>query len=186
MPEVKYYGFSEHTYPGVQADKRRVIKFWSSEKETNSDKLENAIIWVEDSFNKQYVNRQADIDNALKQSVNYIKTKFGETHNHWVKLRPAMGPEKSEIIPHLENAGIRYRILENETPLELILSKSQKVVLVGARSSLLFYAEIMGHKSYSYFRLLKNRKHNTFESMDFFWNTVKHIPVNGNFNDDKK
>ncbi|AXJ01693.1 hypothetical protein CYPRO_2451 [Cyclonatronum proteinivorum] len=177
LKNVTFFGFSKHCYPGISEENKRVVSFWNGDQKNGNLSLSNAIIWVEDSYNKQYVTDQKDTETAILNSVRFINEKYGKTHQHWVKLRPGMGKETSEVIPLLENLKVNYTVHESEMPLELIMANSENVVLIGARSSLLFYAEIMGHDAYSYFYNLRNRKHSAFEGMDFFWDTVKHIPL---------
>jgi hypothetical protein len=174
LENVSYFCFSDLCYPGIKREYKKVIKFHSNSD--NGLKLENAIIWIEDIYNKRHVSDNKDIHFAFDNSVKYIQNEYGMTHKHYVKLRPSGKVSESEVAPILAENEIDYEILNVNEPLELILSKSKNIVLISATSSLCYYGKTMGHEAYTYFWLLKNRRHSAFEGMDFYWNLVNKIP----------
>lgn len=172
VESTSYYCFSKDCYPGVEVDKKHIVSF---KEAYNSREVSNAIIWIEESFNKQFVKNKDSIDFALSYSIQYIQNKFGDGRSHFIKLRPGMKENESEVVPHLQKNGIPFEILESNEPLELSLSISKNIIIVGAISSLLYYASIMGHNAQSYFDLLREKKKSGFDELRFYWGKVNKI-----------
>lgn len=176
LNEVNYYCFSDLCYPGVDDKYKKVVPFRGHSE--NGIMLENVVIWIEDIYNKRHVPEQKWINEALYKAAAFIERKFGKSHKHLIKLRPNGKIAESEVASILTQQNISYDTLEILEPLELILKRSRNIVLVSATSSLLFYGKLMGHEAYTYFWLLKNRRHSSFEGMNFYWTTIHKIPEN--------
>jgi hypothetical protein len=175
LDNVTYFCFSGLCYPGIKQEYKRVIPFHG--KDDNGVKLENVIIWVEDFYNKRHVSQKEYIESAIDTAVKFINNRYGSTHKHYLKLRPTGSLSDSEVYPLLKSNGIACDVLQINEPLELVLKRSRNVVLIASTSSLLFYGKVMGHDAYTYFRLLKDRRHSAFEGMHFYWDTIQHITL---------
>lgn len=186
LNDVGYYCFSDLCYPGIDKKYKKVVPFIGKTNEGMT--LKNKIVWIEDIYNKRHVSNEKNITTAIEKAINYIQNKYGKTHGHLVKLRPNGTNSSSEVIPILEKKGLHYSCIDAKEPLELIMQRSSNLILVSATSSLLFYGKVMGHQAYTYFRLLKERRHSAFEGMNFYWNFVDHIHEDNSQNlvDEKK
>ena len=173
LNDVTYFCFSGLCYPGIKQEYKQVIPFYGNDSE--GMKLKNVVIWVEDFYNKRHVSKKEFIDNAIDTAVKFIDNKYGATHKHYLKLRPTGSLSDSEVFPLLQANSIACETLQINEPLELVLKRSENVVLIASTSSLLFYGKIMGHEAYTYFRLLKERRHSAFEGMNFYWDSIQHI-----------
>lgn len=79
----------------------------------------------------------------LKNQVNII----------WIRFRPAH-PVSANIVALFEKHSIQVKILPEEICVESVFYYAQNLTVIGLHSSLLFYAAIWGHKSYSLLRKL--------------------------------
>jgi hypothetical protein len=66
-----------------------------------------------------------------------------------VKFHPA-NKKSQALLDILDSLGINYHVIDLDTPLELVFVKSKNLKVYGLFSSLLFYATITGHQSFSY------------------------------------
>ena len=80
----------------------------------------------------------------LMSIFNHFKNK--ELH---IKFHPA-NKNYDIILNLLKKTGVKYNIIDSNTPIELVILNSENVKIFGLFSSLLFYAAIMGHDSYSF------------------------------------
>ena len=69
--------------------------------------------------------------------------------------------------------NINYKILPNTTLAEGIFLNSEKLIVLGFVSSLLMYAKIFGHTSYSMIELLPDKPETRFDHINGFKDLVQ-------------
>lgn len=65
---------------------------------------------------------------------------------NYIKFHPGQPEEERNIIlSFFENEGLAYRIMDNDIPMELIISSKKNLNFAGFSSSVLYYAIDYGH-----------------------------------------
>jgi len=141
-------------------------------------------VWVGDGGVIQHGFDQSFYLQGIKHGcIEYLKSR-GEK-NILIKFhRDESQFLRSNVLQLFRDQNISVEIIPDSTIMELLLFEATNVTLIGVYSSLLFYAGIMGHQSYSIYEFLKREYFKAIANRDFsfYWNIVKRLENN----DDKK
>ncbi|WP_445718779.1 polysialyltransferase family glycosyltransferase [Flavobacterium sp.] len=181
LNDIKFYTFSEHGFPKIEKEKKVVLNpflmdtsLWSHLSYYNQeiDKL----IWIEESFPKVYGVNQIHYERAIVEVVSHLKKK-GKS-KVFVKLRPNSSSSSSFLVKILINNNMEVDIIPDYVIAELLFIHTKHLQVIGIVSSLLFYAAIFGHESYSFFEIIEEKPSTPFEKMNFYWDVVKNLNLN--------
>lgn len=102
-------------------------------------------------------------------SIKKMIRKYGRTINY-IKFHPFQSEQNKETIKQLfiEN-GLEYSEMPNDIPFELVLASYKNLNIYGFTTSLVFFAQLMGHNAISCCKLLLRSK--TFQKYwdNFSW-----------------
>lgn len=174
--DVHFYCFSESCFPHVPAEKKHIIKFDSLKKYVKklsyNIELNNEVIWIDDSYVKSYnlsINNQKKMERDI---LNIISSKFNKKQIY-IKFRPKT--QNRRLIKLVEDNKINYKIIPDNTIIEALLLNSSNCILIGNVSIVLYYASLMGHKSYSIYDRLNEKVPSIYDNMSAFWDKVERI-----------
>jgi hypothetical protein len=178
LPNIKYYTFSEFGYPGVMSESKIILDV-NNIKDSflnnfNLDlKYDNSVIWVEEAFPEYYGVTEKDYRDAILKVINNLEKNV--VSEIFFKLRPKKKTKDSFLFQILSKTHLKITLIPDHILVEMIFLKSKKITVIGIVSSLLFYASIFGHKSYSFYDLIKNKPQSPFDFMEFYWSTINKI-----------
>ncbi|MQP52066.1 MULTISPECIES: polysialyltransferase family glycosyltransferase [unclassified Flavobacterium] len=186
IDSVKFYTFSQHGFPGVLNDKKTILNPNTIDavffEKFDYNKLDNSIIWIEESFPKAYGLSDENYCNAIQEVIDSLQE---SKQKIFVKLRPKSEEKKSLLVEMLKKNGLVIEIIPNNILAEILFINCKNLKVIGLVSSLLFYATIFGHKSLSFYTVLKDKPETVFDKIKFYWDVVKSIKVNKSINNDK-
>lgn len=178
FPDVSYFALTEQAFPMAPKENIQLIKLPQNlMQDTLSLNLDNSIVWIGDNgvdyygYSKElYFSgiREGFIHYLKKRGVGEIYIKFHRNESPFLRI---------EQIQLFENHEIKAKVIPDTVIMEATLAGAQNVVLCGVYSSLLFYADTMGHKTYTIYNLLKPEyeKNLLGKDISFFWERVKNI-----------
>ena len=137
--------------------------------------IKDSMIWIEDSL-AIGLNLNSEVYNdAIMKGLKKINTCHGDEEKIFIKLRPGQSEEDSNIAKVLQRCDLKYQIIDNEVVMEAVFAASTGNIVVGNVSSLLLYASILGHRSFSIYNFLNELPSNPFENLDSFWSKVEKL-----------
>lgn|GEM_PF-1181632 len=179
--DVLFYGLSPESFPLVDQWKKIVIPFkkatFENIKGDDTINLNDKIIWIGDAAVEQRGFDKSLYLKGIKEGcIDFFKAR-GEK-NILIKFhRDETDDLREEVKKLFADHGVAFQIIPDSVIMELLLFKARNVTLVGILSSLLFYASIMGHHSFSIYEFLKEEysKKRTDRDLTFYWEKVKLI-----------
>lgn len=145
----KFYGFSEETHPALLTGRREVIDMKSImndfifEKQIDEYCGEN--VWIGDPDVEKMYGEEAFLDclenilfPALRFKTLYVRYHYRENRMQRQRFESLLGKH-----------GIEYSIIDDKQIMELVFIKSERCNCYGFMSSLLMYANMSGHQTYS-------------------------------------
>ena len=176
---VQFYGYSTDSFPLAHPDRRTILPLISNNaallQQALQLNLDNSFIWIGDpgvihhGFSKQiYLQGITDgcISFLKEKNIHFIFIKFHRDEP--MSLRKEV--EKLFLVHEIETV-----IIPDTAIMELYLATAVNASLFGIYSSLLYYAAIMGHTSYSVFNYVKSEYNKAVANRDlgFFWQKVQ-------------
>lgn len=180
---VKFYCFSEKAFLKISPESKVITPFTIIREEMqsliNGLDISGSCLWLGDSMNRVYGIDLEEfksalttfLENWIKQDNNILQRKM------YIKFRPDQpDEEKRETLRIFESFGFEITILSYDTIIEALLIASENVNVMGNGTSLLIYANILGHRSYSMFRNIPD-KYNIPLAKDYsgVWEMVEAI-----------
>lgn len=172
-----FYCFSKYAFPRVDENKKEIINLKTIEFKDffiNIPILNHDIIWIEESFTYVYNIPEIQYEIAIKETIKKIGNLFKDK-TIYLKKRPKQETRNSLVYKILSENGYEIKILDDKIILEVLLLKSNNCFLVGNVSSLLFYGNLFGHKSYSMYDCINYKPNTAFENLNFYWDSVEKI-----------
>ncbi len=153
---VNAYCFSDYAFKNVKKDKK-VLLDWNSTfpyvKEESYDFEPKSWFWIGDALSSFYgISMEHFRDGILHlmEEVNPNK----EKRKLYLKFRgPESDEERKITIDVLTKYNFTIEFIDSATIMELVFLKGKEYSVCGISSSLLIYANLMGHATYS---MLKN------------------------------
>jgi hypothetical protein len=185
---VTFYGLTQESYPLIDNRKKVIIPFEQKSfglvRHDYNINLNDKIVWVGDSSVIRHGFSQSLYIQGIKEGcIEFIKRK-GEK-DIFIKFHRDEPDDLRQTIKVLfKNNGISFQIIPDSIIMELLLFEAKNVTLIGVYSSLLYYASIMGHHSFSIYEFLQKEYSKVLKNRDFgfYWNRVILIkPVNTNY-----
>lgn len=177
---ITFYGITESAFPMAHSHNKHLVKVPSGiNLNTVSFNFDDRLIWVGDN-GVDYYNYSSDLylQGMEKGLIAYLKKR--EITEIYVKFHRGESQQmrKSQEQMFLAH-GIRARIIPDDFILEISLMDAKNVTLCGVYSSLLFYANVMGHETFTIYEIVKNeyQKNLKGKNLDFFWERVKNIAL---------
>ncbi|MGI8952514.1 MAG: hypothetical protein ACR2FN_13130 [Chitinophagaceae bacterium] len=178
---VKFFGLSQNSFPLIDERKKIVVSFekkdFVSIKQPHDFILDNKIIWIGDGGVFHHGFSEALYLQGIKKGcIDFIKEK--KQRNIFIKFhRDEPGYLRKKVQKLFEDNEISFEVIPDSVIMELLLFDAKNVMLIGVYSSLLYYASIMGHQSFSVYEFLKKEYSKIIASRDFnfYWNKVKRI-----------
>jgi hypothetical protein len=175
---VRFFGLTPESFPLVDAKKKVVVPFkeesFASVYQQADFDISNKIVWIGDPGIAQHGFTETVYLNGIKKGcIGFLKIK-GES-NVFIKFHRNEPDSLREKIKKLfRDNGISIQIIPDAVIMELLLFEAKNVTLIGVYSSLLYYATIMKHTSFSIFEFLKEEYSHTLKNRDFsfYWNSV--------------
>jgi hypothetical protein len=171
---VKFYTFSKHGFPGVVNDKKIILNPNTIDEilieKCYCNTFDNSTIWIEDYFPRVYGISDANHSDAIQEVIDSLKGS-GE-RKIFIKLRPNSDAANSLLVKILLKNEMNIEIIPNNVLAEALFLKSKNLKVIGIVSSLLFYAAIFGHQSFSFYDILKDKPKTPFDKMKFYWDVI--------------
>jgi hypothetical protein len=181
--DVLFYGLSEESFPLVSSTKKIILSFRRENysfinNEIDID-LSNSIVWIGDGgvFHHGF-SEDVYLQGILQGCISFIKEKC--IKKIFIKFHR---DEPSSLRNKVQNLftinGILFQVIPDSVIMELLLFKALNVTLIGVYSSLLYYASIMGHKSFSIYEYLKQEYEKVLKNRDFsfYWEKVNQVKL---------
>ncbi len=178
---VGFYGLSSDSFPLIDQEKKIIIPFVAKNfgliKQDESINLNSKIIWVGDGSVSQHGFSQNLYLEGIKEGcIRFLKEK--ETKNIFIKFHRDETNNLRKIIKKIfEDNQIEVQVIPDSVIMDLLLFIAEYVILIGVYSSLLYYASVMGHTSFSIYEFLKKEYSKVLKNrnFDFYWDKVKLI-----------
>jgi len=178
LKNIFFYGVSKEAFPLVSADKKEILSFDKESflfvKQDSPIDLNNKIIWIGDPGVVHHgFNEKTYLQGIQDGCIGFIKQK--EEKNVLLKFHRDEPERLRKKIKKLFNDNdISVEIISDTVLMELYLFESKNVTLIGVYSSLLYYASLMGHESFSIYEFLKEEYYRALQNRDFtfYWNKV--------------
>lgn len=170
-----YFCLSDYCYPGVHNSQKVVIEPKLNKKESkllaSNISLNNVIIVIEETYPAQFGITKTE----YKKVLSYALCQLNENNDKvYIKSRPSASGD-SILTSILRDLDIAHEILPQQTLAEGLFLNSNNLKVVGFVSSLLFYAKLFGHHSYSMLSRLEERPSSRFDRINGFKNLVDDI-----------
>ena len=178
---VVFYGLSNDSFPLINEQKKTIVPFnknnFQSIKLNYNINLDNKFIWIGDAGVKMHGFSESLYLNGIKEGcINFLKQ--NGVQNILIKFHRDEAQDLRQAVQNLYNKNnISYEVIPDSVIMELLLFEAKNVTLIGVYSSLLYYASIMGHHSFSIYNFLKKEYSKVLKNRDFnfYWNRVKLI-----------
>lgn len=171
--DVIFYSFSKHSFPGVLESKKIILQPTIDVFNKNYVKNKHVAFFVEESyFRNLNISQNETISVHDKTILRYKNILVNKTC--YIKLGPFQNKNDSLWKTALDANDINYEFLAKDFVLDSYLALAKNCQVYGTVSSLLFYASIFGHQSFSNYSLL-SQKNNVFNDLKIYWNKVNMI-----------
>ncbi|RAR47242.1 alpha-2,8-polysialyltransferase family protein [Flavobacterium lacus] len=173
----KYYSLSNYCFPGVlETQKTKISPNFSNEEITilcADYRLNESILLIDETYPDVYLIDDIEYKNIVLATLH--KLNYRHDNCVFIKLRPSSREQNSRLVRLLKDLSIHFEILPSEIVAEGLFLSSKNLKVIGFVSSLLFYASIFGHQSYSLLYLLKDRPKSRFDSINGFNELVQQL-----------
>jgi len=173
FPGVNYYVFSERAFPEVPLDRKLSLKFDQISAFVKKDDIKNiddSALWIGDNVVNFYKVEMSDYINAIREGIlSFMKA--NQLSKIYLKFHGRESEEgRTKTRQLFESLNIKTVTLEDSQSVELLLLNSNNCKVIGLTSSLLWYAAIMGHQSYSINQYLTGHAHLADDNV--YWEKV--------------
>jgi hypothetical protein len=170
---IQYFGFSQEVFPNSSPSDKTILSFANLKqyfsKNDKCNSLNNGYIWIGDDMATfgglysigQYLNaiKESIIKEAFKNNISTIHIKFHHFDD---------GKFNSTILEFFKNNGFEVIVIPKSICLEIELLYLENVKIFGIDSSLLYYASLIGHKSFATYRLLNSNFQRDADNYRFY------------------
>jgi hypothetical protein len=177
---VFFYGLTEDSFPLINDQQKTILSFegkkFSAVRQNCDINLNDKFIWIGDPGVVHHGYKQKIyLDGILKGCISFLTKK--EVKDIFVKFhRDEPNNLRKAVAKLFDDNGISIQVIPDSTIMELLLFEAKNVSLIGVYSSLLYYASIMGHKSFSIYTFLQEEYTNARKrDFTFYWNKVSLI-----------
>ena len=178
VKDVRYYGFSENTFPNVPDEKRVVLKNATSLPAVDAMaagiKLRDTFIWVDGARGEFTGVPDAVYHRAIEKAIDLFRDEL-QTKGVSVKLRGSDRPEDNYLVQTLQRHGFKVDLLPSKLILECVFMNAQNCNVIGNVSPALMYAKMFGQTSYSIYSLYDERKPSLLDDLPGFWQFVEQL-----------
>lgn len=156
---IIFYGLSQDSYPLINDQKKVVLSFekknFSGIKQKYNISLDGKIVWIGDPGVIHHgFNEKIYLQGIKEGCINFIKHKG--VSDIFIKFHRDESDNLRQVVKKLFlDNKISIQVIPDSAIMELLLFEANNVTLIGVYSSLLYYASIMGHKSFSIWEFLK-------------------------------
>lgn len=172
---IKLYTFSEGGFPGIDLEKKIILKLEAEDagikRMALGKRLESVILWIEDAYAKSYKVPSQNYYRALELSIQRVDAMFPE-HKHYIKLKPKQSTASSLMLKALQKSHIEINLLDNQIGIDSLLVRSSNCIAIGCISSVLYYAAIFGHQAFSIFNLIEDKPATVYDDFEGYWEKV--------------
>lgn len=180
--DVKFYCFSKKANLNISEDQKIVIPFNYISAElkelTKGIDISNSLLWLGDTICKFYKIPLDIIESALRKSLaNLQRNKKDFPSKIFIKFKGGQSLAERDIsIKVFSEYGLKSEILPDDLVMEAVLLHSKNLIVLGNGTSLLLYANIFGHKTYSIFKNIPDNFNIPLESsFPNFWDFVEEL-----------
>jgi hypothetical protein len=175
---VFFYGLTDKSFPLINVEKRIIVPFEKKSSVTISTQtdisISNSFIWIGDAGVVQHgFSERLYLEGIENGCINFLKSKFKS--EIIIKFHREESESLREKIKNLFTVkGISFQIIPDSVIMEVLLFDAANVLLIGIYSSLLYYATLLGHRSYSIYEFVQKEYSRTLLNRDFnfFWAKV--------------
>lgn len=175
---VLCYGLSKDSFSLIDEKKRHIVSFKKENfgliKQEFDINLSDKIVWIGDSGILNYGFSNALYLKGIKEGcIEFVKNR--DVNNIYIKFHREEPANIRQAINKLfRDNNISVEIIPDSVIMELLLFEAKNVTLIGVYSSLLYYASLMGHHSFSIYNFLKEEYSVALKNRDFtfYWNKV--------------
>src|SRR6266496_1229351 len=178
---VRFYGLTQDSFPLIDVRKKVIIPFekkrFALQKPEYNVNLDGKIVWIGDASVLRHGFSASIYIKGIKDGcIGFIKNR-GEKEIFIKFHRDEPVQLRTAIKKLFQENGISFQIIPDSVIMELLLFKAENVTLVGIYSSLLYYASIMGHHSFSIYEFVKQEYSKVLKNRDFafYWSKVSLI-----------
>ena len=137
----------------------------------SNERLSDAIVVVEETYPEKFNVSMSDYKRVLSYALEKLSEKDTKV---FIKGRPNLhGNSSLQMI--LNDLDLSFEVLPKEVLAEGLFLNSQRLKVVGFVSSLLFYAKILGHESYSMLNMLQDKPASRFDRINGFSKLVDNV-----------
>lgn len=178
---VEYFCFSNFAFQGIPERKKIILSFdvlKRSDLKVNELNLDGKTIWLSDSFIETFKLPLSSYYDALEQGLSaYYSIANKPRDIIYIKFHQAESKESKErTLSFFDKLNYKYILIDTSAPMELILLHSKNCDIISYTTSLLYYASILGHNSYSFVNYFNyNNDYSIDDRFEFYWNAVKKL-----------
>jgi hypothetical protein len=180
LKNVVFYGLTHDSYPLISNQKKVIIsleeKNFNFIRQRYTISLNDKFVWIGDPGVIHHgFSSKIYLRGIQEGCINFIKGKG--VKNIYIKFHRDEPDNLREAIKKLfRDNEISIHVIPDSTMMELLLFEAKNVTLIGVYSSLLYYASIMRHKSFSIYNFLQEEYTNVRKrDFTFYWNKVELI-----------
>lgn len=154
---VNAYCFSKSAFQYTPDTKKRILDWNSLTTYISFDEVnvyENAWFWIGDVFCSISKVSLNDFERAIQELLKLINPKKEERVIYLKFKGSEREEEKKMTIKYLTQYNFKVELIPKNNVIELIFLLGNKLNVCGIRSSLLIYANLMGHSTYSIYPYL--------------------------------
>jgi len=177
LKNIVFYGLTHDSYPLINNQKKVIIsleeKNFNFIRQKYTTNLNDKFVWVGDPGVIHHgFNPKIYLRGIREGCINFIKDKG--VKDTYIKFHRDEPDNLRQAIKKLfQDNEISIHVIPDSTMMELLLFQAKNVTLIGVYSSLLYYASIMGHKSFSIYNFLQEEYTNVRKrDFTFYWNKV--------------
>jgi hypothetical protein len=178
VKDVRYYGFSEYTFPNVPDEKRVVLKNATSlpaiDEMAAGIKLQDTFIWVDGARGEFTGVPDSVYHRAIEKAIDLFRDEL-QAKGVAVKLRGKDRPEDNYLYQTLKRHGFNVTLLPGNLVLECVFMNARNCKVIGNVSPALMYANMFGQTAYTIYSLYEERKPSLLDDLPGFWRFVEQL-----------
>lgn len=156
---VNAYCFSEQAFTYTRPEKKQIISFELILPYIKHDNYlipDHSCVWIGDTLSSSYNVSMEHFEQAIMQLMEEVNPSK-EKHKIFLKFRgPESKKEKEITLNALRAYNFEIEFIDADVIMELEFLRAKNLYVLGIASSLLIYAHLMGHTTYSMFKFIPN------------------------------
>jgi hypothetical protein len=181
LKDIRYYGFSEYSFPHVPSDRKVVLDNVRTLPEIDEMarhlKLENTFIWVDGARGNFTKVSDTVYHRAIDKAIELFKNEL-MARGVQIKLRGDQHPEQAYLYQALKRLGCPLEVMSNQLVLECVFMNARSCTVIGNVSPALMYAKMFGLEAYSIYSLYDERVPGLLDDLPAFWQLVQALEMN--------